>query len=435
MSFLFSDITVMDEYGKEYKNAYVGVTDGVIDYFDTIPPQKTYERTYKGAGKMVMPGKYNAHAHAPMSLLRGRGENLPLDRWLNEAIFPFEAFITDKESYTASLLSIAEMLRFGVVSFSDMHYNSAARAQAVLDSGIKANIDYTLIAFDKDVPYEKMEAYKVNNYCLKEFHGANNGRLLYDASVHAEYTTHPQIVKDVSNWALENNLRVQVHVSETASEFADCKERHGLTPVAYFEKMGLFRVPCTAAHCVYLEEQDYEILARNKVFVALNPASNAKLGSGIADVEGMLKAGINVCLGTDGVASNNNLNMHEDMYLLALMQRAQKRNPVGITSGDIITIATRNGARSQGRDDCGSIKVGNKADLVVYNLNTPWMQPIENLASGFVYSAQGSDVCLTMVDGDVLYEDGEYKTIDVERLIFEVNQIRDSIVDKMAQAQ
>lgn len=434
MSILFSDITVMDEYGKEYKNAFLGVSEGVIDYFDVLPPEKTYDRTYKGNGKMVMPGKYNAHAHAPMSLLRGRGENLPLDRWLNESIFPFEAHITDKESYTATMLSIAEMLRFGVVSFSDMHYNSSARAKAVIDSGIKANIEYTIVAFDKDVPYKETEAYKVNSYCLKEFHGAGNGRLLYDGSIHAEYTTHPQIVKEVSQWALDNNLRVQLHLSETADEVAGCIERHGVTPVAYFEKMGLFRVPCTAAHCVHLQDNDYEILARNKVFVAVNPASNAKLGSGIADVEGMLAAGITVCLGTDSVASNNNLNMHKDMYLLGLMQRAMKRSPVGITSGEIITIATRNGACSQGRDDCGSIKIGNKADLVVYNLETPWMQPIENLASGFVYSAQGSDVCLTMVDGEVLYEDGEYKTIDIERVLFEVNQDRLSILDKMSKA-
>lgn len=430
-SMLFKDITVLNEYGQVFEHAYVGVDGNSIDYFDTVAPEKAYGETYDGAGKMLTPGMYNAHAHSPMSLLRGRGENLPLDRWLNESIFPFEAHITDEDAYNGTMLSIAEMLRFGVVSFSDMYYNTPGRFKALMETGIKGNLDYTTVSFDQSKSYAEVKEYELNKRYFDEMYGANNGRILYDACLHAEYTTYPAIVQGLSDWAVEAGVRMQVHVSETESEVQGCIERHGMTPVAYLEKNGLFRVPTTAAHCVHLAEEDYEILARNKVFVATNPASNAKLGSGIADVEGMLKDGITVCLGTDSVASNNNLNMHKDMYLLALMQRAQKQEAVGISSQDIITIATLNGALSQGRTDCGSIQVGKKADLVVYDIDTPWMQPIESLASNFIYSAQGSDCVLTMVDGDVLYKNGEYMTLDIERVLHDTKQSRLDILAKM----
>ena len=190
-------------------------------------------------------------------------------------------------------------------------------------------------------------------------------------------------------------------------------------------------MPTTAAHGVWLTDNDRAILADKGVFVATCPASNAKLGSGIAQVKAMLDAGITVALGTDGVASNNNHNMFKDMYLLALMERAEQRTPLGLSAADIIRIATLNGALSQGRSDCGAITVGNKADLVVLNADTPWMRPADDLAGALIYSAQGSDVVLTMVDGEVLYKDGEFTTIDVEQALAEVGASRKRILDQL----
>lgn len=423
-------------------HAYVGVQDNVINYLGTSHPDTlhndesgqtySYDETFDGRGKLLMPGLYNAHSHAPMTLLRGMGENMPLDRWLNDAIFPFEALMTDEDAYFATLAGIAEMLRFGVVSCTDMYYHSEARARAVIESGAKCNLGHSVLDFDPDISYDQIPESAKNKELVAEFHGAANGRLLVDYNLHAEYTSTEKVARGLAQAAKEQGVRMQVHVCETASEVQGCKERHnGMTPVEYLAECGIFDVPTTAAHCVWLAEHDRSILAEKGVFVATCPASNAKLGSGIASVVAMREAGITVALGTDGVASNNNHNMFKDIYLLALMERAQKANPLGLSSSDLIQIATRNGALSQGRTDCGNIAVGNKADLIVLDIDTPWMKPVDDLVGALIYSAQGSDVVLTMVDGEVLYKNGEYLTIDVERALSEVQASRKRILAQL----
>lgn len=423
-------------------HAYVGVQDKVINYLGTSHPDTlhndesgqtySYDETFDGRGKLLMPGLYNAHSHVPMTLLRGMGENMPLDRWLNDAIFPFEALMTDEDAYFATLAGIAEMLRFGVVSCTDMYYHSEARARAVIESGAKCNLGHSVLDFDPDISYDQIPESAKNKELVAEFHGAANGRLLVDYNLHAEYTSTEKVARGLAQAAKEQGVRMQVHVCETASEVQGCKERHnGMTPVEYLAECGIFDVPTTAAHCVWLTEHDRSILAEKGVFVATCPASNAKLGSGIASVVAMREAGITVALGTDGVASNNNHNMFKDIYLLALMERAQKANPLGLSSSDLIQIATRNGALSQGRTDCGNIAVGNKADLVVLDIDTPWMKPADDLVGALIYSAQGSDIVLTMVDGEVLYKNGEYLTIDVERALSEVQASRKRILAQL----
>ena len=437
-SILFKDINLIDANGVHMPHAYVGVRDGIIDYVEELDPlanldgpsddlldgltngpsdglsdssvsARSYEETYDGRGKILMPGLYNAHSHVPMTLLRGLGENLPLDKWLNDAIFPFEALMTDKDSYYATLAGFADMIRFGVVSCTDMYYHSEARAKAIIESGIKCNLGHSVLDFDPDISYDQIPEAAKNEELFKEYHGAGEGRLLIDFNLHAEYTSTEKVVEGLAQAAEQAGVRMQVHVAETASEVEGCKERH----------------------CVWLTENDRRILAEKKVFVATCPASNAKLGSGIAQVRAMLEAGITVALGTDGVASNNAHNMFRDMYLLALMERAHNHTPLGLTSSEIIQIATRNGALSQGREDCGDVKVGNRADLVVLASDTPWMVPCDDLTGALVYSAQGSDVVLTMVDGKVLYKDGMYTTIDIERALAEVTASRKRIMAQL----
>lgn len=444
-SVLFKDIDLINANGAHTPHAYVGVRDGVIDYVGKLDPLTnpgrmtdaqasacSYEEIYDGRGKVLMPGLYNAHSHVPMTLLRGLGENMPLDRWLNEAIFPFEALITDNDAYYATLAGIAEMLRFGVVSFTDMYYYSEARAKAILESGAKCNLGHSVLDFDPDLSYEDIPEAAKNEELFKECHGAGKGRLLIDFNLHAEYTSTQKVVEGLAQAAKEAGVRMQVHVAETASEVQGCKERrNGRTPVEYLADCGLFDVPTTAAHCVWLTDNDCRILAEKNVFVATCPASNAKLGSGVAEVSAMRDAGITLALGTDGVASNNSHNMFKDMYLLALMERAHKSTPLGLSSADIIQIVTRNGALSQGREDCGDIVPGYKADLVVLNANTPWMVPADDLTGALLYSAQGSDVELTMVDGVVLYNKGEFPTIDIERALHEVTKSRKRILSQL----
>ena len=261
---------------------------------------------------------------------------------------------------------------------------------------------------------------------------AGDGRLLIDMSLHAEYTSTPEVVRTLADATKAAGLRMQVHVSETQKEVQECIERHGKTPPVYLADLGLFDVPTTADHCVWLTDEDRSVLAEKGVFVACCPASNAKLGSGIADIKAMKAAGITLTLGTDGVASNNNHNMFQDLYLLALMQRAGDANPVSLSAEELVGIATSNGALSQGRVDCGRMQVGARADLTMLDIDTPWMQPVHTMAENLIYSAQGSDVVLTMVDGTILYENGEYPTIDIEKEIAETCAARERILSEMA---
>lgn len=428
---LFSDIGVITDQFCYKPHAYVGVADGRIAYVGDERPAQDFGEIYDGRGKVLMPGMVNAHSHAPMTLMRGYAENLALDDWLQTMIFPFEAQMREEEVYPATLLAIAEMLRFGTTSFSDMYYFNDARARAVLESGIKCNLCHTVIDF-AGTPYQDLKDAAENARLIREYHGQNNGRLLIDMGLHAEYTSNPTTVQTFAAATHEAGLRVQVHVSETEKEVAECKERHeGRTPVAYLADMGLFDNPTTAAHCVWLEGDDYALLAEKGVTVASNPVSNAKLGSGIADLPGMQKAGITVAIGTDSVASNNNLNLFQDMTMLGLAARARWCTPVGVSAAELLQMATRNGALSQGRSDTGCIAEGMRADLIVLNADVPWMQPVCDMATNLVYSAQGSDVVLTMVDGQVLYRDGVWPTIDVERAIAETAAARERVLARL----
>ena len=423
---LFENISILADDFTVKHGQYVGVKADKIAYIGSERPTEDFGETYNGKGKLLMPGMVNAHSHAPMTLLRGYGENLSLQRWLNERIFPFEDKLSDAAVAPATRLAIAEMLRFGTVSFTDMYFFSQTMADAILESGIKCNLSRGLTVFD-DSDYEKTAAYKDNCDLLARYQNAGDGRLKIDLCIHGEYTTTPKVVEAVAKHAKQVDARVHIHLSETQSEHEECKVHHGMTPAAYFEKLGLFDQPTTAAHCVWLDDSDLAILERRGVTVASCPVSNMKLASGFARVPEMLKRGINVALGTDSVASNNNLNLFKEMFLFANVYKGATHDPTVVTPAEALAAATINGMRSQGRDDSGFVRVGMKADLAVLNIDEPWMVPVNDWTTNLVYSAQGSDVCLTMVDGKVLYQDGEYKTIDIDKVKFEAQHATDAI--------
>lgn len=421
---LFSDIAILDERFEVQTNQWVGTVDGRIEYIGAQAPAPDqamrFGEVYDGDEKLLVPGMYNAHSHAPMTLLRGYAENLPLQTWLNDRVFPFEDKITDEDTYWATMLACAEMLRYGTVSFSDMYYHSRDRIRAVTESGMKMNSCEGLLAFEPK-PYAEYPICALNEELIREFHGSADGRILIDYNIHAEYTSNPMTVADIAVLAKEKGLNIHVHVSETKSEHEECKERHnGMTPVRYFDSLGVFDVPVTAAHCVWVDEGDIEVLAERGAFVASNPVSNMKLGSGFAPVAKMLERGVNIALGTDGVASNNNLDMYQDLFVLALAQKGANLDPTAVSPACAMRAATRMGALSQGRADCGHIALGAKADLAVLDASGPSWFPATDLLNNLVFAGHGADVCLTMVDGEVLYRDGAYKTIDVERAKAEV---------------
>ncbi|MDD6288963.1 MAG: amidohydrolase [Eggerthellales bacterium] len=413
---LFENIAILDQNLDYLEGQFVATAaDGTIAYVGPQAPADYEGETYDGAGKLLIPALYNAHAHAPMTLLRGYAENAPLQEWLNDLVWPYEAKMTPEDNYWATLLSCAEMARYGCVSFSDMYYHTPERAQAVAESGLKANLCTSPIAFEpkgiREFPiFAEMEE------GAAKYHGSENGRIRFDACVHAEYTNNDVTTKSVVDWAKEKGLGMQIHLSETKSEVEECKQRHnGMSPVEWFNSLGAFDIPLTAAHCVWVDENDIRILAEKGVSVAHNPASNMKLASGFAPIAAMMDAGVNVCLGTDGMASNNNHDMFQDMYLAALLPKGNLLDPAVITPKQIFAAATRNGALAQGRTDCGLIKEGFRADLAVLDVTGPSWTPMTDPLCNLVYAGHGSDVVLTMCDGQVVYQDGTWPTIDLEQ--------------------
>ena len=432
---LFQDIFYIDEHFSVVEHAYVGVNGKRISYLDTAPPPNASEfgRAYNGKGKLLVNGFFNAHSHTPMGLLRGYGENMSLQDWLNNRIFPFEAHLTYHDIYWSTLLCSAEMLRYGIVSTTDMYMNGAAMGDGFRDGGVKANFSIGTTCFDQR-SYQELPQYAETLSMADIYHGLEDGRLKVDFSLHAEYTSRETTVCTLAEAAAEHGFRMQVHVSETAQEVAECRERHlGKSPVKYFSDCGIFDVPTTAAHCVHVDDEDISILAQKNVAVATCPKSNLKLASGVCPATKMLAKGVNVALGTDSVSSNNNLNMLEEMRVFALLQKGFGNDPTAITPAQALASATLNGAKSQGRSDCGLIRVGNRADLVLLDTEQPHMKPVHDQLNNLVYSATGCDVCLTMVDGVIRYENGDWPHLDIEKIYAETEQSRLRILDELKQ--
>ena len=431
---LFEKIGLIDENFDYRENMYVGVSGERIVYIGSDEPEPKIKdklgESYDGKGKVLMPAFVNAHGHSPMSLLRGYGENLPLERWLYDLVFPFEAKLYNKAVYWAQLLSMAESIRYGIVSTSDMYFFVDDMIRAVVTSGSKANVARSVTA-NGCKPSEN-PAIKEQRDSIIMYHGFDDGRILIDSSIHAEYTNDDATVAEIVELAHKYDVGMHVHVSETAKEVEDCKQRHnGLSPVEYFNKMGAFDGRALAAHCVHVSDEDIRILKEKKVDVATNPISNLKLVSGICPTTKLLENGINLCVGTDSSTSNNSLDYFEELKMFALLAKFSSNDASAMTPKQALYCGTRAGALAQGRNDCGLIKEGYKADLIVVDTEVPNLQPVHNMLNNLVYSACGKDVVLTMCDGRILYQDGEYKTIDIEKAYAETEKARQKILSML----
>lgn len=429
---LFKNITIIDENFEVKRDMNVGVKGDRIVYVSDQPPQEDLGEVYEGKNRLLLPAFYNMHSHLPMFYLRGYAENLPLQTWLQDKIFPFEAHLTGEDMYYGTLMGAAEMLRYGTASATDMYLDQAANARAFAESGIKGNVSQCFMVFD-DTSYFEMPLYNETLEAIKQYDGYDDGRLRVEFSLHAEYTSSEKGAKEIARAALENASSMHVHVAETANETAECRIRHeGRSPVKYLADCGIFDVPAVAAHCVHIDDEDIAILKEHNVTVAANPKSNAKLSSGISPVAKLLGAGVNVAIGTDSVSSNNNLNMIEEMRFFNLFQKASVLDPTVITPAQTLYAATRAGALAQGREDCGFIKEGFRADLTVMDIDRIYMKPDHNLLNNLIYSASGNDIVLTMVDGRVLYRDGIFTTIDIERVVYECDARLQRILGQIA---
>lgn len=431
---IFKDISILNEDMEVQPDKWV-VTKGThISYVGDEPKGAEAEaltfnqEVYCEHGKLLLPGFFNAHAHSPMTLMRGYGENFCLKDWLEKKIFPFESELCGKDVYWATMLAIAESIRYGIVSTSDMYYFCQDMARAVLETGVKNNLSRGITNFS-GADLWSMDAAQEMRSLYEEYQEAGEGKLKIDMSLHGEYTSDVKTAEGLAEYASKVGARIQVHVSETKAEHEACKERNGgNTPVEYLAKRGIFDNPTTAAHCVYIEGNDYNILKRKGVTVAVNPVSNMKLASGVCNVPELLKRGIKIAIGTDGVASNNSLNFIEEMKVLGLGCKVMYCDFDRLTPEAIVEAATLGGAQAQGREDCGVIKSGYRADLIVVDISYPSMHPVHNLLNNLIYSGDGGSVAMTMVDGRVLYRDGEYETIDLERVFYETESGKERIL-------
>ena len=403
------------------KNAFVGVNDDKFCYIGSELPQEPYNRTTDMHGKLLMPGLYNCHTHAPMVLLRGVGSGLPLDRWLTQAVFPIEDKLTPELISAGSDLAIAEMIAGGTVSFSDMYFFPAKTIESVLNAGMKANISRPVQAFKPADPGAQTRI-RESIELFDAYHVAGNGRVLVDFCIHAEYTCNEETVAQYSSLCNERHGNMHIHLSETKKEHNECIAKYGKTPARWFYDLGAFDSRAFAAHCVTLEEEDMQILKEKNVSIVHNPTSNLKLGSGFAPIPKYLQMGFNVALGTDGAASNNNLNMFEEMHLAGIIHNGYLNNATAMSADTVLKMATENGAALQGRERCGKIEVGYQADFIAVDLDRPHMIPQLDLPALLVYSAGAGDVCLTVCDGRELYKNGEFYTVDIEKVRFDVKQ-------------
>jgi len=431
---LFHNISLIGAGGLTKTNMNVR-TEGV--WITSIGPcnnslaeaRRVEKDVFDGTGKLLIPGFFNNHSHVPMTLTRGYGEELALYDWLYKRIFPFEALLTEDDVYWGSLLGIAEMLRGGTVSFTDMYMRIQGIFRAVVESGIKASLSNGLTG-DESTVLRETAWYRETEQMQRDAK-TSHGLVIANASLHAQYTSAPSLVRALADYARENELRMHVHLSETETEHEECKERHGKTPARYFADLGLFDVPTTAAHAIFIEGEDYDIIRDKGVTLCHMPSSNLKIGSGLADIKKWRDHSIRVTVGTDGAGSNNNLDMIEEVTLASYLAKGIHRDPILFTTGELLSFATRNGALAQGRDDTGLLEPGFRADLTVIDMNALHFQPVYDYGTSLFTNANASDVALTMVDGRVLYRDGAFTTIDIEKVIWNVYRVRDEKLAKL----
>ena len=401
----------------------VGVKAGEITLVGPAPKGAAAGRRIDAKGCILMPGLINAHAHTAMCLLRGYADDYPLQTWLFEKVFPAEGRLDQRAILAGALLGFAEQLCTGTTSISDMYYFQPAVAQLALEAGIRANLCNGVVALSPDWSMEKDRGIQETLALARDFQGADGGRIRAEAAIHAEYTSGPRVWAQVLELAQAHGLGIQLHLSETEKEHQEAKARHGgKTAARAFYEAGVFDQRVTAAHCVWLEPEDMALLAEKGVSAVHCPVSNLKLGSGICDVPALQRAGVNVALGTDGCCSNNTHDLFEEIKLAALLAKGKNLDPSLLPAYAALKMATVNGARAQGRAHLGQIAPGMEADIILLDMDHPTTRPNLDPLGAVVYSATGRSVKLTMVQGRILYENGVFTTIDLEKAYAEAER-------------
>lgn len=377
-----------------------------------------FDREIDLNGNLLMPSFKNAHTHSAMTFGRSLSDDMPLQEWLYDKIFPLEALLTDDDIYKLSKLAFLEYLTSGTTACFDMYYFPEAMARASVDTGFRTVMCGAVNNFKESV--RALEDYynRYNSY---------DALISYKLGFHAEYTTDKSIMKGISKLAEKYSAPVFMHSSETMEETSDCIHRYNKTPTELFDKLGLFNYGGGAFHSVWISDEDIEIYKKKNVFAVINAGSNCKLASGVAPVERLYKSGVKLAVGTDGPSSNNALDMFREMYMICALQKIKNKNAASMDANTVLKMATSGSAECMGLYDCDCIDIGKAADLIVIDLHRPNMQPINNITKNIVYSGSKENVKLTMVNGKILYENGDFPTLDIEKIYEEAQAVTDRL--------
>lgn len=383
-----------------------------------------WDREIDCEGNLLMPGFKNAHTHSGMTLLRSYADDLPLQDWLFQQIFPIEAKMDGEMIYHLTKLAVLEYLTSGITSIFDMYLTPETTAKACVEMGMRCvqvsgTSGQTPAEFERSL--ELMEQrYQALNH--------TDPLLSYFIGFHAEYTCSKELLEKVAAMAHKYKAPVYTHLAETKSEVEGCIERHGMSPTKLFESLGIYDYGGGGYHCVYLDEEDMEIFSRRGLHVVTNPGSNTKLASGIAPISDYLRKGINVAIGTDGPASNNCLDMFREMFLVTGLAKLREKDASAVDAWEVLKMATVNGSKAMYLPDTDVLAAGKAADLIMIDLHQPNMQPINNVAKNLVYSGSKQNVKMTMIQGRILYENGRFaEDYDVEAIYRKANEIIDNL--------
>lgn len=395
---------------------------GVIKYVGASGenlPSESFDREIDLKGNLIIPGFKNAHTHSAMTFLRSFADDLPLNDWLYNQVFPHEAKLTEEAVYVFTQLANMEYLTSGITSCFDMYMKLDSYAKANTDMGFRAVLCGSINNFGGTVEGMEEEYNKFNSL---------DPLISYQLGFHAEYTTKRETLEGMARLSQKYKAPVYTHNSETEAEVEGCKERYGLTPTQLFDKLGMLEYGGGGFHCVWFEEKDMEIFRDKGLWVVTNPSSNLKLASGIAPLCEMRRRGITrFAIGTDGAASNNCLDMFREMFLVTGLQKYRENDASACPAFDVLDMATRGGALAMGLTECDVLAAGKRADFAVIDLCQPNMRPIHNIPKNLVYAGSKQNVVMTAVDGRILYENGNFTTVDTNEIYARAEKIAGDI--------
>lgn len=419
---LIKNALILNPNNFENKKQSLLIKDDLIaEISDDIEDSKA-DKIIDAEGKILLPGLVNTHTHLSMTLFRGLADDLSLDSWLNDHIWPMEANLNGEYCYIGALLAAVELIKSGTTTLSDMYFYMEDVARAIDDAGLRAVLSYGMIDFG-DAEKRKAEI-EENLTLFKNCNGMADGRIKVFFGPHSPYTASEELLIKVRELADEYNMGIHIHVSETQKEIEDVSAEKGLRPFEYLEKIGFLGPDVLAAHCVWLSDEEIEIIKKHDVKVSHNPCSNMKLASGVSPVSKMIDKGICVSIGTDGASSNNNLDLIEELKTASLLQKVSTLDPKVLSSDEAIEMATIKGAEALGLDsEIGSVEVGKKADLILIDTNSVNMVPdSSSLSSNVIYSANGSNVDTTICNGKILMENKKLTTLDEQEIYAKAKQ-------------